>query len=200
MSRNRASAKAAGALSRGQVRLLNKFWAKFGMRFCNKCGTTKDFSEFGKFDGGRGRFKAICRRCDCARSRSPEVARKASAKYRAANPEKVRAIQAKHRNGGRDPEKPWPEGWCSYKTAHQRPRSVYGPAKDHPCSVVGCPNRASEWAYTGTDPNEFSVEQVDARNGSVRVMRYSGLPWFYQAMCHGCHVSFDVLQAKERSV
>ena len=50
-------------LPQSHVRKVNSFWRKFGMKLCNRCGRTKDYSEFynasGRADGKMG----VCINC-----------------------------------------------------------------------------------------------------------------------------------------
>jgi NAD-dependent SIR2 family protein deacetylase len=178
--------RAGMKLALRDVRRINSFWKPFEMKFCNKCGKTKSFDEF---DIGI-RIQAHCRACT-------RLIRKA---WRKTNPEKARqrdaTSQAKHRAGGRDPNKPWPEE-CSYNAAHKRPVAIHGPAKNYPCCVCG--NQAEEWSYNYQDPNERYEKISDNRNNAVRNLAYSGDPSFYQPMCHPCHTSFDKKHGKATS-
>ena len=107
-------------LTYSQVRRLNKFWAAFDMKFCNDCGTTKEFAEFNKGGTdpttGRALLQNSCRNCQKVEN----------SHWRGENAELARAHRISYRLGGRDPNKPWPDADCSYDTAHGRVEAVYG--------------------------------------------------------------------------
>lgn len=66
----------------------------------------------------------------------------------------------------------------SYRAAHKRIERARGRATEHACS---CGDRAAQWAYDGTDPNELTERGLAY---SLDVMRY--VP-----MCVPCHTAFD---------
>ena len=102
-----------------------------------------------------------------------------------------------NQSGLRDPDLPWPEGWCSYYAAHHRVRAVHGRAREHQCS---CGELAVSWSYLHNDPNQFSQEMLDTRKNYVHTCYYSGTPSleFWEPMCHKCHSRFDGKMAKDR--
>lgn len=204
----------ARVLTQAEVLLLNKFWEKFEMKYCGMCCRTKEFSDFHK----RGnRLQGRCWECVAAynaayRAANPEkiAAQKAAyntanrakiaaqqSAYRAANQEKIAAKNAAARLGGRDPEKPWPPGDPGYRGAHGRVDAVYGLAKLLDCVVCEAP--AASWSYNAEDPDEYSTEQLDNRNGSSRTMFYSANPAFYDPLCHSCHTALDKRVAARRA-
>lgn len=201
-------------LTPSEVRRLNKFWKPFGMKFCNNCGTTKDFQQFSKM---RENLSNRCKNCMSEyRTQNYESISKATTKYRAANADKVQAQyaaynkahkeerraysaayresrpgisktnSAKYRAGGRDPNKPWPRLECGYEAAHSRVKAIRGPACNHLCP---CGERAEDWAYNHQDADEFSGPvQI---NGKTYNLRWSGDPGNYMPMCRPCHRNFD---------
>lgn len=70
--------------------------------------------------------------------------------------------------------------------AHQRVRRLWGDAAQYSC--IECGNRARDWAYDGTDPNELLGRQ---QSGKGSLQRYSCFPEFYMPMCRKCHNSRD---------
>jgi hypothetical protein len=68
-----------------------------------------------------------------------------------------------------------------YVGVHHRLLKLHGYAGEHPCRH--CDNRADQWAYDHTDPNE----RQDPRKGpySLDLIRYIPL-------CVSCHKKFDL--------
>lgn len=75
----------------------------------------------------------------------------------------------------------------TYNTAHKRVRWARGRARDHAC--VDCGNRANEWSYDHSDPNEMT--QMVRRRDRRTPMTYSADVNRYQPRCHECHAQFD---------
>jgi hypothetical protein len=189
------------------------------MKFCNKCGTTKDLSDFyakghciecqraiGNSYRTENRQSAIARAAKW-RQENPDRARANNAEYYAKNRDKVLSKQRKwhgenpgyseqRRSGGRDANKPWPRDEVGYYGAHSRITAVRGTANTYACP---CGNPAEEWAYDHLDTDEFSGPIRDARTDLTRVLSWSAKPDHYIAMCHPCHVSFDKQNKKRET-
>lgn len=101
-----------------------------------------------------------------------------------------------HRRGGGDPtvtlspgmpgerNPNWRGEQIGYTGAHDRTRSVRGPASAQQCEHCG--GAAAHWAYGHSCPNE----QID-REG----LPYSADPAQYVALCVPCHKTFDLGRA-----
>jgi hypothetical protein len=70
-------------------------------------------------------------------------------------------------------------GEVSYATAHARMRQDRGKAAEHQCRH--CDQRAEQWAYDWTDPNEIA-----SFNGPYSLDQSKYLP-----LCRACHERFD---------
>ena len=71
----------------------------------------------------------------------------------------------------------------TYAAAHKRVVRKRGKASDHNC--VDCGERAAQWSYDHTDPNEMTQE----RQGCL--LPYSGDVERYAPRCASCHVTHD---------
>lgn len=80
------------------------------------------------------------------------------------------------------------KGVVGYTGAHQRVRAARGAASEHACA---CGAVAEEWAYDHADPDEVTEVATRARM-TGKTLAYSLDPNHYAAMCHGCHVRFDI--------
>ena len=174
--------------------MLNKSLKKSGRRYCNQCDTIKPAGDFNVGGGGPGCRECVNTYAENYRDKNRDAIKEKHKQYRQSDPQAWRDRSAKYREGGRDPDKPWPEGWCSYEAAHARPLRVYGPARNYMCCIEGCPNVAYDWAYNHQDQNEYQVP--DRRTGSP--LFYSGHHDYYQPMCRLCHKAFDTEHAKEK--
>jgi len=101
------------------------------MKTCTKCGETKPVSEFSKDSGRRSGLQYSCKSCDRIKRAIYYAASQDKAKaWRAANPEKVKAIYAKHiaKNPGR---------WIAYRAANpEKTKAFYAAwAKANPEAV-----------------------------------------------------------------
>lgn len=68
----------------------------------------------------------------------------------------------------------------TYKTAHNRVKSLRGSASVHAC--VDCGGQADDWSYLGGASDEMRSPKQGA---------YSGNPAFYVPRCRPCHLAFD---------
>ena len=73
----------------------------------------------------------------------------------------------------------------SYRTMHDRVRSVHGRADSHAC--VGCGGPAHHWSYDGTDPNELHERWP----GRQKDFAYSLDVSRYEPRCRSCHSTHD---------
>lgn len=78
----------------------------------------------------------------------------------------------------------WQSEETSYRAAHTRNHSLWGPARNYPC--IECGESADEWAYDGTDPSE-----LDEMIRDEWPVRYSAYPEFYAPLCFPCHRLHD---------
>lgn len=96
------------------------------------------------------------------------------------------------KRGDTMPDKPLEPSWGrgrkpderpTYAAAHKRIRKILGRASQHEC--YRCGNRAREWAYDHSDPNE--------QRGSVQgyAVAYSLDPDYYVPLCIDCHRALD---------
>lgn len=88
-----------------------------------------------------------------------------------------------------DPEPRAPDWWAliTYRSAHNRVASVFGPARNHQC--IDCGNRAHHWSYDGTDRTELEGDLWIS--GRPYPCRYSRFPEFYVPRCLRCHRRHD---------
>jgi hypothetical protein len=77
---------------------------------------------------------------------------------------------------------------CTYATAHNRCRKLWGPASQYLC--IRCGEKAFDWAYDGTD-----CTQLDGPIGIC-----SRFPEFYMPLCHRCHMRLDLGGMTESTV
>ncbi len=78
---------------------------------------------------------------------------------------------------------------AGYGAAHDRVRTLHGPASDHPC--IDCGQPAQHWSYDHTDPD---TRYLTGR--SANPIPYSLDPTRYQPRCVPCHKLFDLARAK----
>lgn len=114
---------------------------------------------------------------------NPRAARRAVLVRVRRTPEEQRAYLRRYLARGRvHPPHP-----VSYKTAHARVRAERGPASDYYCN--DCEERASEWAYGGSSPDQ-QIGFVSTSSG--RAWRaWSPVPSDYLPLCRRCHHEFD---------
>jgi hypothetical protein len=87
----------------------------------------------------------------------------------------------------------WRADIPSYRAAHSRVASEFGPAKTHDC--VDCGEGGAHWS--------FAWRRVDAdlwlwectRSGSM--LAYTGEPTHYEARCHRCAKHYDMDFARQ---
>lgn len=73
----------------------------------------------------------------------------------------------------------------TYRLAHSRVTSLYGPAKRHRC--VDCGNQAKHWSYNHQDPAAL----LDTKYGP-----FSPSPDYYEPRCVPCHKRFDLARVR----
>ena len=165
-----------------EVVKLNAELAPQGQKFCNAegCQQVKSVGEFSPKK--RGGYENHCKPCSV----------RSAQKWQAENIDRYRESQRVsvqvRTQGGRDPVKPWPEGFVSYYGAHHRVRYTYGPARNYPC--VDCGEPADDWSYIGGCPDEFSGP-VRNSNGITCFLHWSGDPKFYVPRCRPDHAAHD---------
>ncbi|MFT3832874.1 MAG: hypothetical protein QM711_06075 [Micropruina sp.] len=115
--------------------------------------------------------------CDCGETRHLSVAK--FRRNKSCGCERPAHVSAAQR-GVWDTETP------TYPTAHQRVYSAKGQAAEHACP---CGEQAAQWAYDGLDPDEFETRV--SFKGVERIVKYSGDPKHYRALCISCHVKQD---------
>ena len=76
------------------------------------------------------------------------------------------------------------EDICSYRSAHRRVHSAFGPARLYPC--VKCGNASHDWAYDGMD-----ATQLLGKGTGSAMSWYSRYPEFYMPLCRPCHRALD---------
>lgn len=85
----------------------------------------------------------------------------------------------------------WVGDEISYTGMHRRLRAQRGRASLHICAK--CESPAAQWAYDHNDVNERSC--TDTRG---RVLPFSVDLGHYLALCHSCHVRFDLETKRSR--
>lgn len=75
----------------------------------------------------------------------------------------------------------WKGAEVGYTAAHDRVRSVRGPATAQACA--SCGGTAQHWAYTHDDPAALRTEKG---------IPYSSDPAYYEALCVPCHKNADL--------
>ncbi|MEU8682612.1 hypothetical protein [Streptomyces sp. NPDC048611] len=73
----------------------------------------------------------------------------------------------------------------AYVAAHNRVRTLHGPARNHPCEFCGL--RAHDWALDWEAPEIIRDQQWRA---------YSPNPDFYMPLCRSCHKAYDAHVSK----
>lgn len=153
---------------------------------CARCRQNKDRSEFTKHRRKSDGLYDYCRLCvsEIRRGRYAE----SDHRWYRKNRERILAQKRETSNGGREPGKAWPEGWCSYSAAHSRVRAARGSASQHSC--VSCNRQAEDWSYRGGSPRE--VTETRRRPDSQDLtLTYSPDPVDYDPRCRSCHRTLD---------
>lgn len=83
-----------------------------------------------------------------------------------------------------------------YANAHRALRETYGPASEHVCS---CGDRAEQWAYLGSAPDEQWGWLIRWQGHSeTRLASFSLDAAYYEPMCKRCHQRYDHKTASRR--
>lgn len=164
-----------------------------GWKRCTLCSYVKPTTEFHKTQNNKDGLAARCKPCfsevQRARyARNPEAMRQRKREYHRNNPAAAKR-SGLHRNGTRDPGKPWPPGRIGYEAAHHRVKAIHGPASGHMCVQDGCDSPARDWAFAGYgDPANHYAGLAWCGNGNYQHMTWSVDPSDYIPVCRSHHM------------
>ena len=145
------------------------------MKTCTKCGESKAVAEFHKHSRGSGGFASSCKSCTSIAQSTHRAANRgrysaADAAYRAANPEKTRAINAKSnaKYCAANREKVNAAN-AAYRAAHPDKEKARN-AKYHATN----PSRYSEWYAANTEKSKARAAMWRAANPeTLRIHRHN---------------------------
>lgn len=117
------------------------------MKTCTRCGETKPVTEFSKKATGRDGLRSHCKTCVRTTSAAyraaanPDKVRATNAKWRADNPEKCRAYRAKYRAANPEKERVRIAEWAAANRERGRARSAKWYADNPEATRINCHNR-----------------------------------------------------------
>ena len=146
------------------------------MKTCSKCGETKPVNEFGKNARQRSGLHPLCKVCHnisvaAWKAANPEKIKAANAKWSAANPEKIKASCAKWAAANRDKKKANDAKWRSNNPEKHRATAAKSYAANRDKTLA----RLAKWAKANPEARRIYKQNRRARKLEAGGRLSSGL-------------------------